>query len=69
MLSATFDSESLNDIKNEFMTQNNCLVRAGAVNQVMNTITQKILKVELKLFSVNFIVYFRLLTFKRDQHF
>ncbi|CAK5074975.1 unnamed protein product [Meloidogyne enterolobii] len=45
MLSATFDVETLNDIKNEFMAENHCWVRAGAVNQVVNTITQKILKV------------------------
>jgi superfamily II DNA/RNA helicase len=45
MLSATFDNESLDEIKNEFMGDKNCLVRAGAVNQVINTITQKILKV------------------------
>nr|CAD2169371.1 unnamed protein product [Meloidogyne enterolobii] len=45
MLSATFDVETLNDVKNEFMAENHCWVRAGAVNQVVNTITQKILKV------------------------
>uniref|UniRef100_A0A915N107 Helicase C-terminal domain-containing protein n=1 Tax=Meloidogyne javanica TaxID=6303 RepID=A0A915N107_MELJA len=45
MLSATFDVETLNDVKNEFMAENHCWVRAGAVNQVVNTITQKLLKV------------------------
>ncbi|KAF7640301.1 hypothetical protein Mgra_00000126 [Meloidogyne graminicola] len=45
MLSATFDAESLSEIKNEFMAEPHCWVRAGAVNQVMNTITQKILEV------------------------